>query len=250
MRDARCYRASSWSPDFEMSISLFTLLRLLKILLFPVKHEFPQRYGFYVSAAVSLSRFVDLSPRALRSFILPPRMASTVSSFLAISATADGLCYIRYVTRGSRSRGHRPGANRDTSRRVSAAFVRKTASGPQENIPKAKMEQQERLPDPRFVFNDRDCSTAEGESIELSCTPSSSSPRVAIPIIMKPRLSKQNSFSRVLFEQLSSGKCVIGTSAWKILCFRPRIFLRKSFNEIYHILERLLMRNNFSYNNI
>lgn len=157
-----------------------------------------------VSGGLAIAFCRSLAPSP--SFVYPPPENGVDGIELPRDIRDGGWSVLRYVTRGSRSRGRRPGANRDTSRRVSAAFVRKTASGPQENIPKAKMEQQERLPDPRFLFNDRDRSTAEGESIELSCTPSSSSPRVAIPIIMKPRLSKQ-----ILFLACYLNSCLLGS---------------------------------------
>lgn len=106
--------------------------------------------------------------------------------------TADGLCY---VTRGS----HREVTDLERMVILADVYPRLLYARPQEH-PEGKNGTIKACPTRGFLFNDRNRSTAEGESMS-SCTPSFSG---CDSYNNETLITRTNSFSRVLFEQLGS----------------------------------------------
>lgn len=226
MCDARYYRAHSCYSNFEMSILSFHL----KL------YSFPQKTSFMCLSHFSIFRLKPFHPDC-KSVYPSSESALAVARYQAFSrypfsATADGLCY---VTRGSRSWGHRPRAYRDTSTCI-RGFCARDREWTARNIPKAKMEQQKAYPTRGFSSTTAIVQPQKEKALSFLCTPSSSLYRDSCN--NETLITWTNFFSHVLYE-LSSGKHVIGTNAWKIFFYYLYcIFMRR--NEICHILGFLL----------
>lgn len=171
---------------------------------------------FLLSSFASSSFTLTISP-----FILPPRVHWRYQAFSRYpsSATADGLCY---VTRGSHSRGHRPRANGVILADVyPLTFVRESASGPQEHPEGKNVTTKARLT--RGFSSTTAIVQPQKEKALSSCTPSFSG---CDSCNNETLITRTNSCSRVLFEQLGS----VSLEQARKFSFFICIFIR-SFND-------------------